>query len=372
MAVQIVPYGPEHEPLVRAFNQRLHEAGSTWGFYEDHVPDWIPREPGRKQSVWRDYYIAVENAETVRGAYCLKPQAFLIDGKRVTAANWQGPVSEGEVDRRFALLALQMMRDMERREPLLFCWGASDRMCELLERMSWQSRELPFLFRVVNARAFLRRNAFLRREKRRRQGLDVAAFTGVGALGLGALQTWPRVRAGRVGCVRTIVEPSFGAWADELWEANRGRYSILAVRDAATLNNLLPQRRWPDALVLRVVRDRRTVGWAAVRDHQMEDDVRFGDLRVGSVIDALAAPADARLVTRAATRFLEQRGVDLIATNFSHPAWLSAFRASGFIILRERRLFAVSKSFSATVPNLESLLDGMHLTPLDGDGPRGL
>jgi hypothetical protein len=104
----------------------------------------------------------------------------------------------------------------------------------------------------------------------------------------------------------------------------------------------------------------------------MEGDVRFGDLRVGSVIDAFAAPADARLVTRAASRFLEQRSVDLIATNFAHPAWVSAFRASGFIVVPERRLFAVSKSFSAAVPNLESLLEGMHLTPLDGDGPRGL
>src|SRR4051812_25031888 len=101
MAMQIVPYGEEHEPLVRAFNQRLHEAGSTWEFYDQHVPGWVPRDATRDQSVWREYYVAVQDGPTARGAYCLKPQAFVVDGQERTLANWQGPVSEGEVNNRF-------------------------------------------------------------------------------------------------------------------------------------------------------------------------------------------------------------------------------------------------------------------------------
>jgi hypothetical protein len=370
MAVEIVPYAPRHVPLVRAFNQRLAAANSTWAFYEEHRPDWLAPEPDQPRTVWREYFVAVENDQVARGGYCLKPQQFELNGRNVLIANWQGPVSEGEVDRRYALLALQMMRDMERRQPLLFAWGASERLSELLRRLGWRSAAMPFLLRVVRPVVFLRHNAFLRTSRQQRLALDLAAFTGLGSAGIRLLQR--AMLKGGHATAEAVVERSFGEWTDAIWQQSRHHYSMVALRDQQTQNALMSSERWPERTILRMVVQDRTIGWAAVRDTQMTNDRRFGDLRVGSIIDAFGTPDAARSIIRAASRFLEQRGVHMIAANLSHPDWITAARGSGFLMVPNRRLFAVSPSFSRAYPDFDKVIAGMHLTLIDGDGPRGL
>jgi hypothetical protein len=361
MTIEIVPYAPEHRPLVRELNARLAAAGSRWSFYEDDRPDWLAREEG--VPVWREQFVAVEDGAAVRGAYVLKSQEFLVEDKRVQLASWQGPVSEGDVDNRYAFLALQLLRDMQRREPLLYGWGATDRMEELLRRLHWRTVETPFLLRVVKPVRFLRRNAYLRRTQRDRALLDAAAMTGVGSIGIRALQT--RVR--RVRTRGAVVEKRFGPWADEVWEAAQGRYAFVADRSSRSLNALFPEHGWPEAEILRLPE-----GWAAVRDQQLQGDVRFGDLRLGSIVDAFGPPEAAPEVVAAAARHLARGGVDLVVANFSHPAWIAGFRAAGFVVVPNRRHFAVSPGLAKAYPKLDALVPGMHLTPIDGDGPRGL
>ena len=48
MAIEVVPYAPEQIPAVHAFNARLRDGGSDWGFYEKCEPDWIPPRPDQK------------------------------------------------------------------------------------------------------------------------------------------------------------------------------------------------------------------------------------------------------------------------------------------------------------------------------------
>jgi len=164
----------------------------------------------------------------------------------------------------------------------------------------------------------------------------------------------------------------FDAWADALWERASADYQAIACRDAATMNTLLPSDRWPHGIKLRVEREGATLGWAVVLDTQMEDDARFGTLRVGSVIDCLASVADAEAVIGAAFRFLRARGVDLVVSNQAHPAWVEAFAAHGFVALAGRRLFAMSPELQKALAPLESTVRGLHLTNLDGHGPMSL
>jgi hypothetical protein len=134
----------------------------------------------------------------------------------------------------------------------------------------------------------------------------------------------------------------------------------------------VPEQGWPPGLRLRVRRDGRDLGWAVVLDTQMQGDRRFGTCRVGSVVDCLASPADAEAVVGAGFRFLRERGVDLVISNQSHPAWLAGFAAHGFLLLRDRRVFAASPALRDLLQPVEQALAGLHLTNMDGHGPMRL
>ncbi len=373
MAIQIVPHSAEWHDAVVAFNQRLSEGGSPWSFYPDAEPDWIPRRDG--QNVWREYYVAVEDGAAVRGAFALKPQDWLINGQVQVVTDWQGPFSEGEIDARHGTLGLRMIRDMLKKRPLLYSWGhgGDDQpVVQMLRKMNWLLHPTPFCLWVAKPARFLRLNALLRKTAARRAVLDIAAYTGLGWLGLKAMHAALRLK----GCRRftAVAEEvaDFGPWADALWERCKGRYGAIAVRDAASMNALAPRGAWPPVTRLRVQRRGETLGWALVMDTQMDNEHRFGNLRVGSIVDTLADPDDAGEVVHAATRFLSARGVDIVVSNQAHPAWAGGFAQNGYAVLPDKRLFAASPALQAALTPFEQVSKGLHLTNMDGHGPMAL
>ncbi len=373
MAIEIVPQAPEWAPAVAAFNQRLKSGGSEWGWYTTHEPDWLAPRPG--QGVWREYYLAVENGETVRGAFALKPQPFWIGGKLEVVADWQGPVSEGIVDPRYAALGLRLFREMQKLRPRMFSWGHGgyDReMPRMLRSLGFLMHDTPFCLRVLKPARFLRMNGYLRDRASRRLALDLLAATGLGWAGLKALHAGLGL-ASRFGPrAQAEVVESFGGWADELWERARDHYRALALRDSASLNALLPREGWPHAIRLKLTRRGELLGWIAVMDREQGSDPRFGALRVGLLLDYFAPPAHAVAVIRAGAELLAERGVDMIFANQSHPDWVRALRSNGFLVLPRRRLFAASKPLAQVLEPFGEVERGLFLTNLDGHGPMGL
>lgn len=376
MAITIVPHGPEHVEAIRAFNLRMREGGTKWGWYEDPVPSWIPPSPG--QRVWREYYVAIEDKDTVRGAYALKPQEWWVNGRTTLVTDWQGPFSEGAYDRKYNMLGLRLLRDMLKKRPLLYSWGHGgyeESLPKMLRSLNWLMHDTPFCLRILHPQAFLRKNAYLRRDVRQRLALDLLANTGLGWLGTKALffalsASRPRLR--RAKTVREEAVSTFGGWADELWHRCREAYRAIAIRDAATMNVLVPDKGWPPGLRLKVSRNGALVGWAVVMDTQMSGDGRFGDLRVGSIVDCFALPEGAGDVIASAVRFLTERGVDIIVSNQSHPAWIEAFAGSGFVVLRRRRIFAASPDLQRALEPFDETKRGLHLTNMDGHGPHAM
>jgi hypothetical protein len=242
-------------------------------------------------------------------------------------------------------------------------------MLQMLRSLGWLLHATPACLYVVHPFRFLRGATYLRGNVARRVALDLLAGSGLGWLAIRALHlalgAWPR----RSAKLHAEVVPDFGAWADQIWERSRDRYAAIAIRDAATLNALLPARGWPPGIRLRVRRGAETVGWAVVLDTKMSNDARFGDLRVGTVIDCLAPPEAAADVIGAATGFLRERGVDLIFSNQSHPDWIGAFAAHGFLILKDRRVFAASPALRDLLEPFADTKRGLHLTNMDGHGP---
>jgi hypothetical protein len=374
MSIRIVEYAAAYEPAVAAFNRRMAEGGSSWGFYASAKPDWIARQPG--QSVWREYHLAVDDdGGAVHGAFALKPQRWHVRGAVHTVTDWQGPFSEGSIDARHATLGLRMLRDMLKKYPLLYSWGhgGDDQpVVQMLLKMGWVMHQTPFCLLVLRPARFLRLNRLLRSSPLRRLALDLGAYSGLGSVGLRALHASIRWRHRSSFRATAAKVPDFGAWADELWLRCKDRYLAIAQRDAASMNVLAPAVGWPPVVRLKVDAAGRTLGWALVMDTAMTDDPRFGSLRVGSIVDCLADPADAGEVVFAATRFLRERGVDIIVSNQAHPAWALGFAQNGYAVLPNKRMFAPSPALRALLEPFDETAQGLHLTNMDGHGPMAL
>ena len=355
----IEPYRREHVAAVRAFNRRLREGGETeFVFPEDSVPDWLPKQDGRR--IFQEFFVASDESG-VHGGYIIKHQDFSIRGASVPVGYYHLPLSEGIVDKTYGLLGSQLLLDALRRQPLMYALGMGgfDRpLPRMLKGIGWKMRAVPFYFKVMRPFRFLRNIQPLRTTSLRRWAVDALAFSGVGSVGVRLLQArLPR---------RTQLEivPHFSVWTDNLWERSRAAYTMVGARDATTLNILYP----PDSD--RFTRIRMGArGWAVVLDSQMHRHKYFGDLRVGTIADCFAAPADAHTVISAATDVLRSRGVDLIVSNQSHHAWCAALDRSGFREGPSNFIFAASKKLTVLLDPFEKFVADIHLTRGDGDGP---
>ena len=368
-----MPHAAAHVGAVAAFNRRLAAGGSPWSFYSDPLPDWIAPRPG--QAVWREYHLAVDEAGEVRGAYALKPQTWLVRGEPHTVTDWQGPFSEGSINVKYTTLGLRMLRDMLKKYPLLYSWGHGgdeQPVVQMLLKMGWVMHQTPFCLLVLRPARFLRLNALLRSSPWRRLALDIAAYSGIGFVLLKLMHAALRLRHSRQFAATATVVPTFGQWADELWQRCKGRYTAIALRDAASMNVLVPPTGWPAGIRLKIDRAGQTIGWAVVMNTQMRGDARFGTLRVGSVVDCLADPDDTGDVVAAATRYLRDGGVDIVISNQAHPAWAHGFAQNGYAVLANKRMFAPSPALRALLEPFDETARGLHLTNMDGHGPMAL
>lgn len=372
MAIRVLPFEERWRAGVEQMNERIARSGREGGFDVANQMDWLQSPRGRR--VWREFWVAVEDDTVVRGGFALKPQEWLIRGETKIVTDWQGPFSDAAHDPRYAAMGLRLVREMIRLRPLLYSWGhggADEPIVLMLRKMGMLMHETPFCLRICRPFRFLRRNGQLRATRGRRLLLDLLAWTGLGWAGLRALFATLALRRPRSTATAEVVD-AFGSWADDLWERCKGDYLAIAFRDSESMNALIPATGWPPAIRLKVSDNGRVIGWAAVMDTAMRGDRRFGDLRVGSIVDCLASPGHAAVVVAAAWRFLRGRRVDLVVSNQAHPAWVDAFARNGFLVLPRRRIFAASTQLAAALAPIEETARGLHLTNMDGHGPMAL
>ncbi len=317
MAIAIQPYSADLIPAVRAFNKRLATGGVAPEFHfpESNIPDWLPKLDGRR--IYQEYYLAVDG-ESVRGGFILKFQDFFLAGKLQPVVYYHLPVSEGIINKAYAGVGVHMLRSALKLRPMLFALGMGgfDRpLPQMLQALGWNLCAVPFYFKANHAAKFLREIAPLRQSESRQLLAGLAAFTGAG---------W---------AVMKLVD---------------------AVRTARPEPALLVEKI--DAF------------------SECDDDLwkYFGNLRLGSIVDCLALPADASPVMHGATDFLKQRGVDLTISNQSHHAWGSALRSSGFLKARSNFIFAASKALAELLAPFQSTQNQLFMNRGDGDGPVNL
>jgi len=363
--VRIEPFTAELMPAVKDFNRRLLAGGADPEllFPEDPWPQRFVCPSGAR--LFEEMFLVVDEG-SVRGGFVLKHQDFWLGADSSSISHYRLPVSEGAVSRRYVGVAAHMIRYATRKQPALFALGMGGRrlpLPRLLEAVQWRLWEVPLYFFVQRPARFLREIRVLRSNAGARLALQAAAVTGLGWLGARAWQSFSAHRGlGPEVTVEKVEE--FSHREDEVWEDSKREYSFLAVRDSATLRTLYPANS-ERFLSARVLSNGKQAGWFVALDTAMREHKQFGNLRVGTIVDALARPENAAPVIRAASDFLRHRGVDLLISNQMHPAWCKALRGAGFMRGASNFVLAVS-------PQLQQFCgdgSGIHVNRGDGDGP---
>jgi len=366
--ITLQPYTEEQIASVKAFNTRL-DAGrvaAEFRFPECPIPEGLPKVEGRR--VFEEYFLLSEDG-AVRGCYMLKHQDFSFHDEVRSIALFHWQISEGLIDRKYAWLFLHMLNGALKAQPLLYGLAMGPPIQRALKSLGWSMGAVGFHFKVNRPDQFLKQIRAIRKTRAQRLLMDIAAETGTGGVLLRILQS----SGGKRGewKERAEIADSFSGWADDLWHRCKGQYAMIAVRDRETLNILYPGtgKRF---IRCKITRGGAVLGWAVLLDTPMNDNKYFGNLRVGSIVDCLALPENADAVVRAATRVLEERGVDVIVSNQSHSSWSAALRHAGFLPGPSNFVFATSKELSKLLHPLQIKLAQVHLTRGDGDGPLHL
>jgi hypothetical protein len=358
MEISIEPYGRQHVTAVRAFNDRLQtRSGSTFQLAE------CPEERSARRE-----YLALDRRGEVRGSFSLKRQQFWINGQTMEVGNCQLPLSEGIFDPRYANLGMVLLRHALALQPRLFCLGMGGRekrLPRLLSAMRWKLVDVPFLFRVCHPSRFMRNIMPLRETPQRRLLMDAMALSGAGWLGIRALQA--RIAFSSSVTLEEVSE--FGGWADDLWLRCARELSLSAVRTSDALNLLY---MGPNFLRLKVSQHGAVLGWAVIRDTQMHSHRYFGDLRVGTIVDALGVSSAIPAIADATTKLLEKRGVDLMVSNQGHELWVRGLRHCGFLSGPSNYVLAMSPELTALLTPWSEHERRLHINRGDGDGPLDL
>jgi hypothetical protein len=210
----------------------------------------------------------------------------------------------------------------------------------------------------------------LRSSTTRKLLLDLVAHSGAGWAGSKLFQAYRAALAPSHAGVECIEVAGFQsddpADAPQLiWEKARQTCSFTAVRDSDALRILYPAEQ-THLTRLIVKRNGSPIGWAVVGERRK--DAKYGNLRVGSIVDCFALAGEWFSVVRAASDTLQRQGFDLILSNQSHCRWGSAFKAAGYLEGPSNFLFAASKKLAELLSPFDEVRPRMHWTRADGDG----
>jgi hypothetical protein len=359
---------PEDAESIREFNSRLAKAGVTFAFPVGSS-ELMQKESGVDAPYQAAYVLS--DGSAVRGGYILKSERVFVGGQDFSVANYQLPLSEGIVDRKYAMVGVQLIKDAIGRQSRLYCLGMGNTgrpLPRLLAKLGWAVSKVPFLFRIENARNFTQEIRWLRQGAGLRFLLDLARNTGAlaGILRLARLRR--RVFGSRTAAGTSFAEvPDFSAEIDEVFISVSGDYGLMCDRRAAAMRRRLPAR---DSKLLRIVmrRSGKVAGWVVISVSQLCNHTQFGNMKLGCVVDGLAALADVDLLIGEACRRLEAARCDLLVSNQSHPVWTTGLRRQGFFQGPSNFILALSAPLAACGAAVSSA----HFNRADGDGPINL
>jgi hypothetical protein len=370
MKLDIVPYSAEHVDAVRAFNARLRAGNETEFILSEHVPPKSPPD----DAIGNHFYLTLEG-DDVRGGFLLVEYPGSLGGvgvvRSIRVLNLQAPLSEGIVDNNYSLVALRQLKWIQQQCPHIFALGmgsAEARFSRLLRGAGWTLMPVPFFFRVTRTSRFLEELIPLRTSIAMQLVARAAIVTGAGLIGVAALQA--RSLISRRSAQGYSLEPvsKLGDWVDSLWAEYRLQTSFAIMRDHKTLENLY-RAEVEKHLGLFVLRcGGEIAGWVATFDRLMRNHKYFGNMHVGTIVDAVTLPGAMAPAIDLAVNTLATKGADLVVANHSHRDWIRAFRQCGFLAARSNYILALSRNLAKAIVERDGGFGSMHFTRGDSDG----
>lgn len=367
MSAAIREITPADAEAIREFNARLAKAGVTFPFPVDSA-ELMQKEPGVDAPFQTAYVLG--DGSAVRGGYILKQEQVFAAAISFPAGNYQLPLSEGIIDRKYAIVGVQLIRDALARQSRLYCLGMGSTtrpLPQMLQRLGWTISTVPFFFRVENAGNFTREIHWLRQRWAIRHLLDLSRYTGLLAAITGLARRRRRIFAARAPAEVSVSEvATLPDEIDQLFSRLSDGYGLLCDRRAAAMRKKLPPH---DPRFSRLILRRSGVlaGWIVVSASQVRNHRQFGNMTLGCIVDGLAAPQDVDLLIVEGCKRLAAANCDLVVSNQSHPAWISALRRQGFFRGPSNFVLALSPELAACAVGTL-----MHFTRADGDGPINL
>ncbi len=364
-----MPLTPDLLQAYGEFNARLHKTGTVGVPNRDRNGDApAPMEAER--------YVGVDGGGEIRGAYLLRWQSLWLRGQQVRGAALGLPISEGIVNKRYAMVGVSVLRDAVKRcedQYVLGGGGRDGNVFRVARHAGWQIADVPFVFRVLKGRNFLRKLP----QTQHGGGRILASLvgnTGLAQLATDLLHAGSALRHGGSFSLRqssggTVEEvPSLREAAEEVWPRVKSQYTFCVVRDGAHVEPAFPPGRADlHRLVVRV--GGSIVGWAVVMTESLSRLKDFlGDVTPGLIVDAFGDTSHATEIVRAATLYLASQGVDVMMTNVSHRRWMSAYKKAGFLSWRSQFPLIVSRSLGRRIGDLALTLPESHVSRGDGDG----
>src|SRR5215472_1105988 len=179
----IIQFVPLTRPLVsacEAFNRRLRQAGTALSPFA--VAPNRDRDDGPPAPMELERFVGIDRGGDVRCAYALRWQFLWLRGERFLGAAPGYPVSEGVIDRRYAMVGVSVLRDAVRRCEYLYALGSNGRngnLFRVAQHIGWSIADVPFLFRVINGARFFRRLPQMQGRAERRALATIGSATGL-------------------------------------------------------------------------------------------------------------------------------------------------------------------------------------------------
>jgi hypothetical protein len=145
---------------------------------------------------------------------------------------------------------------------------------------------------------------------------------------------------------------------------------LIGDRSKAALQSLYPDGH-ENLIKLHIsARDTgRLLGWAVITVSQLKSHRYFGDMRLGAIVDMLAAPEDAYRVLSGAVAAVQQSGADLVVSNHSDRRWNEAFERAGMLQWKTNFHLFLSPKLLQRFDPIEEYNDRFYFTRGDGHGP---
>jgi hypothetical protein len=361
----------DDRPAIVRFNERLANGGESHQFPLDPR---LPGEADHRPDGFPEYrrLLVMADGEEIRAGVLQHHSTIFVQGEERDFCWDYLPISEGVVDRRYAMSIVLLMTGTLAEQPFQMSpayYGSLDTPWDrFLCKLGWNHAAIPFFFYPIRPTRVLRGLPYLRERRWLKFASRFLAWSGVDHLLGYALAVRGRVNV-VLPAYESRQEPCFAEWADYVFREALGAYGAAIRRDATTLNILYPPED-PRFVRLRV-RNKKTgdeLGWIVVIHRQMQGQKYFGDLHVGTLVDGFGRPENVAALLDAGRQYLAEQGVDLVAANWSHEAWVRASRFLGFLPGPSNYWIFVSPGgkplFEPSCP-----VGAIHLSRGSGEGP---